>query len=67
MNIKRLEVFFEFLVFGVVMGTFEDALALRLASGEPLTWKTIGIIVAVTIPFAALGELVVDRIKFFKR
>ncbi len=62
MNRKRLEVFLEFLIFGVAMGIVEDMLAITLATGEPLTWKVIYIVTLVAIPFAAIGELIVDRI-----
>lgn len=62
MDIKRLEVFLEFLVFGVIMGVTEDLIAVTLATGEPITWKIIVIVTLVAIPFAAIGELVVDRV-----
>ncbi len=61
MNIKQLEIFLEFLVFGVIMGVTEDLIALKLATGEPLTLRVIAIVTIVAIPFAALGELIVDR------
>jgi len=62
-NRKRIEIFAEFLIFGVAMGLAEDLIALKLATGEPITWKIVGIVTLVAIPFAAVGELVVDRIK----
>jgi hypothetical protein len=37
-------------------------LAVALTTDETITWSTIGIIVLVTIPFAIVGELVVDNI-----
>jgi hypothetical protein len=58
---KRIEVFFEFLVFGVIMGVVEDMIAVVLATGEPITPMVIAIVTLVAIPFAALGELIVDR------
>ena len=58
---KRLEIFLEFLIFGVIMGLTEDLIAVRLATNEPITWKVIWIVIAVTIPFAIIGELIVDR------
>ncbi len=61
MNKKRAEVFLEFLVFGVVMGIVEDLLAVTLTTGAAITWKMILIITLVAIPFAAIGELIVDR------
>ncbi len=63
MNWRRLEIFIEFLVFGVVMGIIEDLIVVTLSTGEPLTWKILGIITLVAIPFAAIGELIVDRIE----
>lgn len=61
-NLKRLEIFLEFLIFGIIMGVTEDLIAVTLTTGEPITWKMIGIITLVAIPFAAIGELIVDRI-----
>ena len=62
-NRKRVEIFLEFLIFGVAMGIVEDVIALKLATGEPITWRVVGIVTLVAIPFAAVGELVVDRMK----
>lgn len=62
MDLERLEVFLEFLIFGVVMGITEDLIAVKLATGEVITWEIIGIVTIVAIPFAAIGELIVDRV-----
>ena len=62
MDRKRMEVFLEFVIFGVAMGIVEDVLAVTLSTGEPITWNIIIIVTAVAIPFAAIGELIVDRI-----
>lgn len=56
-----MEVFAEFLIFGLVVGTVEDLIAVAFVTGEPVTWRVMGIVVAVAIPFAILGELIVDR------
>ncbi len=64
---KRLEVFLEFLLFGLVMGIIEDVIAIKFSTGEPLTWKVIGIVALVTIPFAIIGELIVDRINLIPK
>jgi len=71
---KRLEVMFEFLLFGIVFGIAEDLIAIFFATGKPITWEVIGIVVIIAIPFAIIGELVADNIdfirlfrKFFKR
>lgn len=61
MEKESVERFLEFLLIGVVLGLAEDLLAVRLATGEPITLKVVGIVVAVAVPFAAFSELVVDR------
>jgi hypothetical protein len=63
---KRIEVFIEFLIFGIILGIVEDTLAIALATDETITWSTIGIVVLVTIPFAIVGELVVDNVDHFR-
>lgn len=64
MNLKRLEVFFEFLIFGIIVGVIEDLIAVKVITGEPITWRIFGIIVLIAIPFAVIGELLVDRVDF---
>ena len=66
MNWKKLEVVLEFLIFGIVIGVIEDIIAVAVTTGESITWKTIGIIVIIAIPFAFLGEVVADQIDFVK-
>ncbi|MEF8847216.1 MAG: hypothetical protein V5A57_02215 [Candidatus Paceibacterota bacterium] len=61
MNKKRLEVFLEFLIFGVAMGVAEDLAVVFFVTDEPFTWKILGIIFLVAVPFAIIGELIVDR------
>ena len=61
---RRLEIFIEFLVFGVIMGVVEDLIAITLVTGATITWRSILIIILVAVPFAAIGELIVDRIEF---
>jgi len=46
------------------MGVVEDLIAVTLITGQPITWRAIFIITLVAIPFAALGELIIDRIEF---
>jgi len=65
---------FEFLLFGIIFGIAEDLIAVFFVTGEPITWKIVGIVVLVAIPFAIVGELIADNIdfirlyeKFFKR
>jgi len=50
-----------FLLIGVVMGTVEDLIAVKLATGETINPRMIFVVVAVAIPFAAFSELIVDR------
>jgi len=66
MNWKRLEVFIEFLVFGVVVGVIEDLIVVYTTTSEPITWGVIGIVVLIAIPFAFLGEILVDQINFYE-
>jgi hypothetical protein len=63
---KRIEVFAEFLVFGIVIGTIEDIIAVKVVAGTPITLETIGIILLIAIPFAVLGEIFADSIDFVK-
>jgi hypothetical protein len=60
----RLEVFFEFLIFGIVVGVVEDLIAVEVVADVPITWHVVGIIVLIAIPFAMIGEILVDRIDF---
>ena len=65
-NWKRIEVIFEFLIFGILIGITEDLIAVKLTTGASITLKMIGIIVLIAIPFAILGEMIADRIDFAK-
>ena len=56
----RLERFTEFLIFGIILGVTEDMIAVMLVTDESFTLRMLGIIIVVTIPFAAFSELVVD-------
>lgn len=64
MNWKKVEVIFEFLILGIVIGITEDLIAIKLTTGEPITLRVVGIVVLIAIPFALLGEVVFDRIDF---
>jgi hypothetical protein len=61
---KRIEVTIEFLLFGIAIGIVEDILAVSITTGEPITWTIVGIIVLIAIPFAILGEVIVDNVDF---
>lgn len=60
MDKQHWERFLEFVVIGVSLGVVEDVIAIKLATGEPITFTTVLVIVGVAIPFAAFSELVVD-------
>ena len=64
MNHKRLEVFLEFIVFGIIVGITEDILAIKLTTGEPITPRVVLLVVLIAIPFAVVGEYVVDQVDF---
>ena len=69
-NWKKIEVVFELLVFGIIIGIAEDLIAIKLATGEEITPRVILIVVLIAIPFAIIGEVIFDRIDFagiFKR
>ena len=61
MKAKSIERFLEFLVIGVIFGTVEDLIAVKLATGESINLYMIGVVVAVAIPFAAFSELYIDH------
>ena len=63
-NWKKREVIFEILIFGILIGITEDLIAIKFATGEPITFKIIGIVILIAIPFAVLGEVIFDRIDF---
>ena len=65
-KLKRLEVFLEFLIFGIIMGVVEDLIAIKLTTDATFSWKMIFIITLVAIPFAAIGELIVDRMDLIR-
>ncbi|MFB6209330.1 MAG: hypothetical protein ABEJ56_04315 [Candidatus Nanohaloarchaea archaeon] len=60
MQRRKLERFTEFLIIGVVLGVFEDMLAVMLVTGESFSLEMLGIVLIVAVPFAAFSELVVD-------
>jgi len=64
MNLKRLEVFLEFLIFGIIIGITEDLIAIKVVTNELITWEVVGIVFLIAFPFAVIGEIFVDRIDF---
>lgn len=66
MNWRRLEVFLEFLIFGVLVGIVEDLIAVKYAADAEITLEILGIVILIAIPFAALGEILIDQVDFIK-
>jgi len=66
MNWQRLEVFLEFLIFGIIFGVVEDLIAVNVVTGQQITPRTVGIVIIIAIPFALVGEILVDQIDFTK-
>lgn len=65
-----MEVIFELLVSGIIVGVIEDIVVIKVTTEEAISWKTVGIVVLIAVPFAILGEIVFDNIDFasiFKR
>lgn len=62
----RLEVFLEFLIWGIILGIVEDIILIKLITNEPITWHIFLIVFLVTLPFAFFGEYVIDKIDFLK-
>ena len=63
-NPKKIELIFELLIFGIILGVTEDIIAVKIVTNEPITWHVVGIIVLIAIPFAIIGEIIVDRVDF---
>jgi hypothetical protein len=61
MKRETVERFLEFLLIGVVLGTVEDLIAVKLATGATIDPRMILVIILVAIPFAAFSELIVDN------
>lgn len=61
MDRKRLEVFLEFIIFGIILNLVESLLVIALATEHSINLKTVGITTLIVIPFAAVGELIIDK------
>lgn len=66
MNFKKAETIIEFLIFGIIIGITEDLMAIKLATHTPITWRIIGIIILIAVPFAVLAEIVFAKLDFEK-
>ena len=64
-NSKCFKTFLGFLFFGVILGFVENILVVSLATNLVINLQTILISLCVVIPFAIIGELLVDKIAFF--
>ncbi len=62
---KKIEVFLEFLIFGIFVGIFEDLITFYFATGEKITLNVLLITFCVAVPFAFLSEVIIDRIKIY--
>ncbi|MFB6089333.1 MAG: hypothetical protein ABEK36_06145 [Candidatus Aenigmatarchaeota archaeon] len=69
MKRKHMNRIAEFLLIGILMGVMEDLLAVKLTTGADLDFRIIGIVILISLPFAILSELVVDKedFTFFKK
>ena len=63
---KRIEIFLEFLIFGILLGVVEDITAFHFAIGNPITFTVVLTAFLIAIPFAFLGEFLIDKIDFLK-
>jgi len=65
-NWKKIELIFELLIFGIIFGVVEDIIVIKIVTNEPITWHAIYIIILIAIPFAIIGEVIIDKIDFVK-
>ena len=56
----------EFLLIGLVMGTAEDLIAVKVATGATIDFKVIWVVFLVALPFAFISEVVVDHPRFWE-
>lgn len=63
---KRVFVFLEFLIGGIIFGILEDIILIKIVSNQTITPYIFLIIFLITLPFAFLGEYVIDKIDFLK-
>ncbi|MDD3083915.1 MAG: hypothetical protein PHP82_02745 [Candidatus ainarchaeum sp.] len=66
-NKHRLKVFFGFLFFGVIMGFIENLIVISLATNYIIDFFSVIVSLCIVIPFAIIGELIVDKISFFPK
>lgn len=61
---KRIELIFELILFGTILGVIEDLIAIKATTDATITIKSFFIVVAIAIPFAIIGELAITKIDF---
>lgn len=66
-NHKKVTRLIEFFLIGLLLGIVEDILAIKFATGEPITWRVVMIAALVALPFAVISELIVDKPKFWEK
>jgi hypothetical protein len=66
MKSQRLELIFELVVFGTILGVIEDIIAIKATTDAVITFKNVLVVVAIAIPFAVVGEVAMTRIDFTK-
>jgi hypothetical protein len=57
----KLKIFTRILVFAIVLGIIEDVIAILLTTKETITPKIILIIIPISIVFAIIGEIVINK------
>jgi len=57
----------EFVLAGILMDLAENAITIKLTTGESLTYEMLFIALAVVVPFAVLTEVIIDHPQFWPR
>ncbi len=57
----------EFIVAGILLDLVENAIVMRVTTGESMALTEMGVAMLVIIPFAVLTELVIDHPRFWHR
>jgi hypothetical protein len=66
MKKKRISVFLEFFIMGIILGIVEDIIIIKLLTDEPITLRILFIIVLVALPFSILAEYITYSFDFVK-
>ncbi|MEX1063984.1 MAG: hypothetical protein WD898_01270 [Candidatus Paceibacterota bacterium] len=57
----------EFIIFGLIVSLIEDLIAIKFATEADITFDIVWITFLVVIPFAIVGELIVDSPGFWHK